>query len=110
MRQQHLLTMGGGRLGMQRGRLGRHTMPGLEIERAIEGGFGASRISADHRWLPAWSPDAHRGGLQVERGFVGRKDRCLWSVVAHVNQVVSTCSAQVMTCASWRDVKTCCVR
>lgn len=78
----------------------------FEVEGAIEVRLGAARITPHGERLPAWSPDRHRGRLEIERGFIHRQDHGLRRGLGRIDQFFSICASKAVTAASLRERNT----
>ena len=78
----------------------------VQVERAVEVGLGTALVGTDEGCLTTWCPDAVRGGLQVEGGFVLGQNECVGRILQQVDQFFSSCSSKAATCVSRRDLNT----
>ncbi len=110
IRRQNLLQVRRARFRVHRPTLGHHRRTCMQIQAAVETGFGASSVCTHVRRLAAWCPGPVGRRLQVQRRFVFGQNQRFGSILPHVNQFFSRCSSKVMTLRSRRDLKTFCVR
>ncbi len=107
---QQVLQMRSRRFRRQGLRLHSVDVASPQVERAIEGRFGAACVCRYHRGVSAWCPHTRHGRLQVQRRFIHCENHGVWRVLSHINQFFSSCSSKAMTCGSLRDLKTFWVR
>jgi hypothetical protein len=85
---------------------GSNDLPRMQVERAIEGGLGATGVGPYQWGLTARRPNPVDSGLQIEGSFIFRQDECVRRVLQQVNQFFSSRSSKSATWLSRRDLNT----
>lgn len=106
MRCEQRLQMLSCRLGIQLRCACDDLLPGLEVQRAVPTDMRSSWVASHREALPTRRPSRHRGGLQIDLGFIFSQNDGVWRVLSDVDQFFSSNVSNCITAASLRDLKT----